>query len=241
LAGLFLLGGFLLIIGDFFTEGFGLAALGGIVLLAVFFWGHMLAGLAGWEDVALVVLGIALLAVEIFIFPGFGVAGVLGLVSLGTGAFLSMVYRDFDFVTSADVWRSAVTVGSAILLTLAGFIFLFVAMSRRGGPAGLVLTSSSGATTTSGSRTASGWLRWFGSEDRLESDRLERPGDCDTGTEQSMVGLVGVAVSDLRPGGIVMINERRIDAVTTGEYIPAGEEVEVVLDERYRRVVRRRQ
>lgn len=240
LAGFLLLGGFLLIIGDFFSEGLGIAAVGGLLLLAIFFYGHMLAGLAGWEDVALVALGVALLAVEVFIFPGFGVAGVLGLISLGAGAFFAMLYRDFDFVTNEDIWRSALTVSVSIIASFIGILLLIMMMSRRGARGGLVLTSRLGGPEQFTTRTSSGWLRWFGSEDRLEPDRIERPETSDSQSEKSLVGSLGIAVSDLRPGGIVDIDGLRIDVVTSGEYIAAGEMIEIVLDERYRRVVRKR-
>jgi membrane-bound serine protease (ClpP class) len=47
-------------------------------------------------------------------------------------------------------------------------------------------------------------------------------------------------VSDLRPGGIVEIDGQRVDAVTSGEFVPAGTSIEVIRDDRYRRVVRAR-
>jgi len=46
-------------------------------------------------------------------------------------------------------------------------------------------------------------------------------------------------LSDLRPGGFALIDGQRVDVVTQGDYIPAGEPVEIILDEGYRRVVRR--
>jgi membrane-bound ClpP family serine protease len=55
----------------------------------------------------------------------------------------------------------------------------------------------------------------------------------------SLIGARGRAVSDLRPGGFALIDGRRVDVVTQGDYIPAGEPVEIILDEGYRRVVRR--
>ena len=112
-------------------------------------------------------------------------------------------------------------------------------MSRRGVSGGLVLTSQLAGHEQFTTRTSSRWLRWFGSEDRLESDRIEQPVIVDEKPESSMVGMIGVAVSDLRPGGIVQIDDARIDAVTSGEFIPAGEAIEIVRDERYRRVVRK--
>ncbi|MDQ3352760.1 MAG: hypothetical protein M3501_12445, partial [Actinomycetota bacterium] len=165
LAGLLLLGGFLLIVGDFFSGGLGIAALGGLVLLAVFFWGHLLAGLAGWEDIALVLVGIALIAVEVFVLPGFGVAGILGLIALGGGAFMAMIYRDFDFVTSDDLWRAGLTVGITLVAAVVGIVLLIMLVSRRGAPSGLVLSTRFGSGQTLIQRTSSGWLRWFGADD----------------------------------------------------------------------------
>jgi len=240
LAGLLLLGGFLLIVGDFFSGGLGIAALGGLALLSIFFWGHLLAGLAGWEDIALVLVGIALIAVEVFVLPGFGVAGILGLIALGGGAFMAMIYRDFDFVTNDDLWRAGLTVGITLVAAVVGIVLLIMLVSRRGAPSGLVLSTRLGSGQTLTQRTSSGWLRWFGADDRLEPDRIERPDGGEADAEWSLVGSTGVAVSDLRPGGIVDIDGHRIDVVTSGEYLPAGELIEVVRDDRYRRVVRKR-
>ena len=240
IAGLLLLGGFLLIIGDFFSGGVGIAAVGGLVLLAIFFWGHTLAGLAGWEDIVLLLVGIALLAVEVFVLPGFGVAGILGLIALGGGAFMAMIYRDFDFVTNDDLWRAGLTVGITLIAAVMGIVVLIMLVSRRVAPGGLVLSTRLGSGQTLTQRTASGWLRWFDGNDRLEPDRIERPEDSDTNAERSLVGSTGTAVSDLRPGGIADIDGQRIDVVTSGEFLPAGEALDVIRDDRYRRVVRKR-
>jgi membrane-bound serine protease (ClpP class) len=240
LAGLLLLGGFLLIIGDFFSGGLGIAALGGLALLSIFFWGHLLAGLAGWEDIVLVLVGIALIAVEVFVLPGFGVAGILGLIALGGGAFMAMIYRDFDFVTNDDLWRAGLTVGLTLVGAAVGIVLLIMLVSRRGAPSGLVLSTRLGSGETLTERTSSGWLRWFDADNRLEPDRIDRPEGTEAKPEWSLVGSTGVAVSDLRPGGIVDIDGQRIDAVTSGEHLPAGEVIEVIRDDRYRRVVRKR-
>jgi len=240
IAGLLLLGGFLLIVGDFFSGGLGIAAIGGLALLAIFFWGHTLAGLAGWEDIVLMLVGIALLAVEAFVLPGFGVAGIVGLIALGGGAFMAMIYRDFDFVTNGDLWRAGLTVGVTLVAAVVGIVLLLMLVSRRGGPSGLVLSTRLGSNMTLTERTSSGWLRWFDGDIRLEPDRVERPEDAQANPERSLVGSTGTALSDLRPGGIVDLDGHRIDVVTSGEYLPAGEVIEVIRDDRYRRVVRKR-
>ena len=59
------------------------------------------------------------------------------------------------------------------------------------------------------------------------------------GSERSLAGATGVALSDLRPSGIAAVGGRRVDVVTAGDYVGAGEPIEVVRDDGYRRVVRR--
>ena len=57
---------------------------------------------------------------------------------------------------------------------------------------------------------------------------------------RSLLAATGTALTDLRPSGIAEIEGRRVDVVTSGEYLPRGETIEVISDEGYRRVVRRR-
>ena len=189
-----------------------------------------MAGLAGWEDVALLVLGVVLILVEVLVVPGFGVAGVAGVLALLGGAFLAMLHRDL-LGTPAATLRAATTVGASFLLMLSGFVVLLWYLGR-GHRGGLVLRAGgvppsdveapSAVTTTTRTRT---------SASRASAPPSPSPG---------LGGAAGVALSDLRPAGIAEIDGRRIDVVSEGEYIPAGAAVEVVLDEGYRRVVRRR-
>lgn len=246
--------GILALVSDLVTGGgLGLGAAVGLGLLALFFWGHMLAGLAGWEDVALVALGLALIAVEVFVVPGFGVPGILGLVALLGGAFLAMINRDFDFVTNAAIVRAAATVTITFVAIIVGLFVVLTLVSRRkpgdGRRSGLVLHAVLGGGEPVIERAQGGWLRWFGATARLPTERpaaddhgshadaaLDQPGD----GEPSLLGATGTALSDLRPSGVADINGERIDVVTMGDYLRSGEPIEVIRDDRYRRVVRRR-
>ena len=57
--------------------------------MGLYFGGGILAGISGWEAALLFIVGLALLLVEVFILPGFGIAGVLGLAALFGSIFLS--------------------------------------------------------------------------------------------------------------------------------------------------------
>lgn len=231
--------GMWLVLGDLLTGGVGVAAAAGVALLAIFFGGHMLAGLAGWEDVALVAVGVALIALELLVVPGFGVPGILGLAALLGGAFLAMLNRDFDFVTQDQLVRAALSVGASFVLLVAGSVAMLALLSRTGRRDGLVLRAQVGIGAPVTERGGSGWLRWLGGTARLEPDRPE-PGER-RAPEGPLVGAVGTALSDLRPSGVADIGGQRRDVVTTGEYVARGDSVEVVREEGYRTVVRRRE
>lgn len=241
----------LLIIGDFFVEGFGLAGAAGVVLLGLFFWGHLLAGLAGWEDVALVVLGLGLIAIELLIVPGFGVPGILGLAALGGGLFLALVGRDFQIQTPELITRAALTVAISLLAVIAGIVALFALLPRSRRLSGLMLQPAGDAGTRPAPPTW-GWLRWFGGASAAPATRappeplVVTPAPATftshPATESpapTLAGAAGVAVTDLRPSGVAEIDGRRVDVVSGGEYIPAGAPIAVIADDQYRRVVRR--
>ena len=255
LSSLLLTVGVLALIADLVSGGVGLGVVIGISLLGVFFWGHMVAGLAGWEDVALVALGLLLIAVEVFVVPGFGVPGILGLGLLLAGAFLAMINRNFDFVTNADLVRAALTVSATFLVVVVGLAMLLTVLSRRGARSGLVLQDRVGVTSPVTERAQRGWGRWFDGGARLRhegiaGDHRPIPDDAreapDGGARpfaeprRSLLGATGIALTDLRPSGIADIDGVRVDVVTSGEYLPRGETIEVTSDEGYRRVVRRR-
>jgi len=177
IAGLLLLAAVGLFIAEFSTGAGGLLALGGAGALALFLWGHLLAGLAGWEDLALLGLGVALILVEIFIIPGFGIAGIAGTLAAGAGLVLALLGRDLTYapdgtVTTAIITVAAVAVGALVLvvamITIMGTRARLIRADR-----GLMLRS----TITGGiapSDRPRRWLDVFGGNDRLPRNA---PGD----------------------------------------------------------------
>ena len=123
LASILILLALALIVLDGFVGGFGVMALVGAGLLAVFFWGHLLAGFAGWEDVILVVVGIVLIGIEVFVIPGFGVPGILGFLSLLGGLVLAMTSRGFGEEGFTDQATDAI---QTLLITLSLTVLLIV-------------------------------------------------------------------------------------------------------------------
>lgn len=105
--------GFLGLLIELKTPAFGLAGLAGAGALALFFGSHLIVGLAGWEVVMLLAAGILLLLAEAFIFPGFGVAGVLGVVAVVASIFLSLIG---SMPTTTDLMMASGVVGVAVLI-----------------------------------------------------------------------------------------------------------------------------
>ncbi|HEY8394900.1 MAG TPA: nodulation protein NfeD, partial [Thermaerobacter sp.] len=75
------------LIAEFYVPGFGFPGVLGLLSLTLFFGGHLIAGVAGWEIALLFLAGLLLLGVEL-LAPGFGVFGIAGLVAVGAAIVL---------------------------------------------------------------------------------------------------------------------------------------------------------
>ncbi|HKG33348.1 MAG TPA: hypothetical protein VKB22_06425, partial [Gemmatimonadales bacterium] len=82
------------------TGAFGLGGLLGLISLGLFFASSFLLGLAGWQEVLLLGFGLIALAVEAFIIPGFGIAGIVGILAVTSSVLLALVG---SHPTSGDV------------------------------------------------------------------------------------------------------------------------------------------
>jgi membrane-bound serine protease (ClpP class) len=131
IASLLILLGLALIVVDGLVGGFGVVALVGVAVLGLFFWGHLLANLAGWEDLALIVVGLVLIAIEAFVIPGFGVAGILGTLSLIGGLVLAMTRRSFgDSGFAAEAGDVLKTLMVTLALTVLVIVLFAWALPR---------------------------------------------------------------------------------------------------------------
>jgi hypothetical protein len=185
--------GLFLIVADAFFAGFGVAAVAGLLCLGLFFWGHLLAGFAGWEDLLLIGLGLLLLGIEIFVIPGFGFAGISGIVALAAGLVLSMSGRSVtDFQVTGDLvragWVVAISLGLVVaalvgisLLTPGGIGIGTFGGRRLGGLSLAATVDTDDERITEGRRP--GWLvRQFGGQDVLERGNVHMPGASGTGS-----------------------------------------------------------
>ncbi|NMB38040.1 MAG: nodulation protein NfeD [Firmicutes bacterium] len=105
--------GFLGLVVELITPGWGIPGTIGVVSMALFFGGRILSGLAGFEVVLFFLLGLVLLCLELFVIPGFGIVGILGLASIFGSIFLS--FKDFYMALSSIIIALIITVIIIIL------------------------------------------------------------------------------------------------------------------------------
>ncbi len=187
---------------EIFTPGWGLPGIASLAAFILFFGGRLVVGLVGWEVVLLFMVGLVLLAVELFVLPGFGVVGLTGIAAILTGLF-------FAFPDPQTALRAIVLAG---VLTVAAGWWLLRRLAQGGkGP----------------------WARVV-----LGKRQEAEEGYVAAGEYSDLLGKEAVTYSVLRPSGIIEIEGRRIDAVSDGTWIPAGQRVEVVSVQGSRIVVR---
>ena len=104
------------------TPGWGLGGTLALTALALFFGSHYIVQLAGIEELLLLAAGLVLLGLEIFVIPGFGAAGAVGIVLIVVSLFLSMV----GSFPSREMFLSAgyTLVGSFLVTVVFGWFIL---------------------------------------------------------------------------------------------------------------------
>ena len=199
----------MLIIGGIYFElqspGIGFA-LGVAITAAVLYFAPLyIDGLAANWEIILFIIGLILIAFEIFVIPGFGISGISGIALVVTGLILSLLNNvnfDFEPVHPGDT-------GKAILTVIGGLTLGF----------GLILYLSSKI----GSK---GLFRKLALETTLEN----KEGYVGVSLEaDNLVGKTGVASTVLRPSGKVKVDGKVYDAVSVnGEFIEKGIQVIIV-------------
>lgn len=108
--------GVLAILAEVKAGAHGIGLLIGFASLGMFFGSSVIIGLAGMEEVILLGLGVIAIAVEIFLLPGFGVAGILGALLVGASMVLAMLG---SFPTGSEVLQAIAVLGVSIVVTFA--------------------------------------------------------------------------------------------------------------------------
>lgn len=217
--------GFIGLLLELYSPGFGLGGVLGITCLMLFFAGHYLARLAGWEELLLLGVGLGLLALEVLVIPGFGVAGISGLLLVVVSLGMVLVRVDLPFPVARELGYVQEALSRAVIQLAVVFTTV--------GITGAVL-----AHRLPRSRFAS-WLVFKpASEPGQGGLGAEAPGGS-LPSHPNLLHQRGVTQSVLRPAGIAEFGGQRVHVVSDGEFIDPDEPVEVVAVEGHRIVVRK--
>lgn len=174
----------------------------GVTCLALVFGGQYLSGLANYGEILLFILGIALIVIEIHFFPGFGFAGVGGIVLVILSLVLS--FQSFVIPKPNLPWQAATMERNMIIaaLSIMGAFVAFLLAAR--------------------------WLVAAGQSNPMVL-KESQDGYHSAGHDLTFLnGQEGETDSILRPAGVIVVNGARYDAVTQGGFIAKGRKIRIV-------------
>ena len=200
----------LLIIGGLYfelqTPGVGFPIIASIAALVLYLIPYYLNGIAENWEIVLFFIGIVFIALEVFVIPGFGIFGILGLFTSIGALILIMLNNDmfdFTFVVSKDIVNASLSV--LISVFAFGILILF---------GGIKLTDSQAFKKISLDETQNSDLGYIS---KKYSDDL--------------IGKKGKTFTVLRPSGKILINDEIYDATSSGEFIEKNTKVEIISNE----------
>lgn len=197
-----------LIFGGIFMElktpGIGLPAAIACTATVLYFVPLYIDGLAANWEILVFVVGIILLIFEIFVIPGFGIAGILGFICILGALVLALVGNvnfNFEFVSGHEISRGLIIVSAGFIIYAVLLLIFFKKLTSKG-PIGRLA---------------------------LQSAQVKEEGYIGVPPElQQHIGQTGKAATILRPAGKVLIDGSRFDAVALHGYIEQGATVKVV-------------
>lgn len=198
----------MMIVGGIYFElqspGIGFPIAAAILGAVLYFAPHYVEGLVEHWEIAVFIIGIILLAVEIFVIPGFGVSGILGILFIiGSLALATVRNIGFHFEVP-DITKLVYSLLYVSLASLGGLIISYYLTSRLFGTA------------------------QFGALSLMTVQNKEEGYSIKDSSYTSLLGSIGIAQTVLRPSGKVKIENGYYDAVAKVGYIEKGEKIKVV-------------
>lgn len=195
---------------EMFSPGVTLPGIIAVLCLGGIFLPTFIVGMAMWWQLAAICVGVLLLAAEIFVLPGFGVAGVIGFLALFVGMIGVFIPGSSGTGATAADFRAGLATGVTTMLlagatTWMALFFLYRNITNIPALRRLVLRNPEfDGTGTGGSMLAA-----------MVDDEVR-------------VGDTGIATTPLRPAGKVEIDGRLHDVVAEFGFVDAGKRVKVV-------------
>jgi membrane-bound serine protease (ClpP class) len=201
--------GFFGLMAEIKSPGWGVPGTTGLIALALFFGSSYILQLASVIEILMFIIGVGLLIFEVFVTPGFGIAGISGILLIVASIFFSMLGSDpfFDF---EDVSMAIIQLALAIVAALI-LIFILARFLPKTNIFKKFILSVEEKTT-----------------EGFTSHEITK----------ELIGAKGIALTTLRPAGTAEINGKRVDVVTDSEYIENGKPIEVIKVEGLKVLVR---
>jgi len=188
---------------EFKMPGVALPGIIGVTAFALYFFGGYIAGLSGLEWILVFALGLALVVVEIFVYPGTIAIGLIGAALMLIALIMAMVdiYPGMPSVPSLPQLRLPI---EQILIAMAGGAAAILILSR--------FLPQTSVYRKIISQSASGMK----TEAAIEKQKASRQGQ------------TGVTISPLRPGGKARFGDEILDVISQGDMIDRGTRVRIV-------------
>ncbi len=208
----------MLIIGGIYFElqspGMGFPTAVAITAAILYFAPLYLTGYAQNWEVLIFVLGLIFIVFELFVFPGFGIPGITGVVLIFSSlvlALLGNIRFSFDGVLPIQLFR-------AVMIVLGGMglgVTLIIYLTSKIGKPGMLNKAALHAD-----------------EEGFVSVPME---------PLQLVGKTAVAATNLRPSGKILLEGAYYDAISLKGFIEKGEEVVVKRYENFQLYVMRKE
>jgi membrane-bound serine protease (ClpP class) len=201
---------------EFNTPGLGLPGLVAVICFVIIIGGKYLTGLANWVEIVFLLTGIVLLLIEFLVLPGFGIAGILGIIFLLGGLFGILLPNDpgrLPWPGTPQDWSMLTDGLLGIALGFIGFLVAAAIVTRYLPKLrfmnGLVLVPA---------------VSGYG----VEPTRRIATSSREDAAISVKVGAIGKVASRLRPAGKARFGDAVVDVVATGEFLDVGTEIEII-------------
>ena len=201
--------GFFGLFAEIKSPGWGVPGTAGLLALTLFFGSSYILQLASIVEILMFLVGLGLILLEVFVVPGFGIAGISGILLIIASLFLALVGAD-PFIDMEAVSMAIIQLTVALVLSIILIIVL--------------------AKFLPGTKIFKKFI--------LSVEEKSEAGFVSHTTSIELVGKIGKALTDLRPAGTAEIDGERVDVVTDSEFIEKGSKLEIVEVEGIRVVVK---
>ena len=202
--------GFFGLFAEIKSPGWGVPGTAGLLALTLFFGSSYILQLASIVEILMFIIGLGLILLEVFVVPGFGIAGISGILLIIASLFLALVGAD-PFIDMEAVSMAIIQLTVSLVLSIILVIVL--------------------AKFLPGTKIFKKFI--------LSVEEKSEAGFVSHTTSEDMVGMKGEALTDLRPSGTAEIAGKRVDVVTDSEFIEKGSKLEIVEVEGIRVVVKK--